>query len=140
MLVFLLAAVLVLIALWDWNWFKGPVERAVQARTGRALQIGNLDVDLGRTSTLRADAITFANARWAKQPNMATADRVEIDVRLWPLLRGRVELPEVRLTRPDLLLQTAPRKGEPGNWDFLGDSAGGTPPQLKRLRIDDGRL
>ena len=93
-LVFLLAAVLVLIALWDWNWFKGPVERAVQARTGRALQIGNLDVDLGRTSTLRADAITFANARWAKQPNMATADRVEIDVRLWPLLRGAWNCPK----------------------------------------------
>ncbi|WP_141651036.1 hypothetical protein, partial [Stenotrophomonas maltophilia] len=34
-LVFLLAAILLLIALWDWNWFKGPVERAVQARTGR---------------------------------------------------------------------------------------------------------
>ncbi|KAG1270977.1 hypothetical protein G6F66_013689 [Rhizopus arrhizus] len=71
---------------------------------------------------------------------MASADRVEIDVRVWPLLRGSVQLPEVRLTRPDVLLQTAPRKGEPGNWDFLGDSAGGPGPQLKRLRIDDGRL
>lgn len=140
MLVFLFAALLILIALWDWNWFKGPLERAVQARTGRVLQIGNLDVDLGRTSTLRADAITFANAPWSKQPRMASADRVEIDVRVWPLLRGSVQLPEVRLTRPDVLLQTAPRKGEPGNWDFLGDSKGGTAPQLKRLRIDDGRL
>ncbi|KAG0769178.1 hypothetical protein G6F22_017402 [Rhizopus arrhizus] len=71
---------------------------------------------------------------------MASADRVEIDVRVWPLLRGSVQLPEVRLTRPDVLLQTAPRKGEPGNWEFLGDSAGGPGPQLKRLRIDDGRL
>ncbi|WP_312705536.1 AsmA family protein [Stenotrophomonas lactitubi] len=139
-LVFLFAAILVLIALWDWNWFKGPVERAVQARTGRALHIGNLDVDLGRTTTVRADTLTFANAPWAKQPNMASADRVEIDVRVWPLLRGNVQLPEVRLTRPDVLLETAPRKGEPGNWDFLGDSKGGSTPQLKRLRIDDGRL
>lgn len=81
-LVFLLAAILILLALWDWNWFKGPVERAVQARTGRVLRIGNLDVDLGRTSTIRADAITFANASWAKQPEMASADRVEIDVRV----------------------------------------------------------
>lgn len=129
-----------LFALWDWNWFKGPVERAVQARTGRALHIGNLDVDLGRTSTIRADAITFANASWAKQPAMATADRVEIDVRVWPLLRGSVQLPEVRLTRPDVLLEAAPRKGDPGNWDFLGGSTGGASPQLKRLRIDDGRL
>lgn len=139
-LIFLLAAILLLIALWDWNWFKGPVERAVQSRTGRALHIGHLDVDLGRTSTIRADAITFANAPWAKQANMASADRVELDIRVWPLLRGSVQLPEVRLTRPDVLLETAPRKGDPGNWDFLGDSKGGSTPQLKRLRIDDGRL
>ncbi|MDX3933400.1 MAG: AsmA family protein [Stenotrophomonas sp.] len=139
-LVFLLAAILLLIALWDWNWFKGPVERVVQAKTGRALQIGNLDVDLGRVTTIRADSITFANADWAKQPKMASADRVEIDVRVWPLLRGSVQLPEIRLTRPDALLQTAPKADQAGNWDFMGESSGGEPLQLRRLHIDDGRL
>nr|WP_303750058.1 AsmA family protein [Stenotrophomonas sp. 610A2] len=134
-----LIAILVLILLWDWNWFKGPLERAVQARTGRVLQIGNLDVDLGRTTTVRGDDIRFANASWAKQPQMASADRVELDIRIWPLLRGSVQMPEIRLSRPDVLLQTAPRKGEPGNWDFLG-SGGGEPPQLKRLYITDGKL
>lgn len=140
MLVFLLAAILLLIALWDWNWFKGPVERVVQAKTGRALQIGNLDVDLGRVTTIRADSITFANAEWARQPKMASADRVEIDVRVWPLLRGSVQLPEIRLTRPDALLQTAPKADQAGNWDFMGESSGGEPLQLRRLHIDDGRL
>jgi uncharacterized protein involved in outer membrane biogenesis len=139
-LVFLLAAILLLIALWDWNWFKGPVERAVQAKTGRALHIGNLDVDLGRVTTIRADSITFANAQWARQPKMASADRVEIDVRVWPLLRGSVQLPEIRLTRPDALLQTAPKADQAGNWDFMGESSGGEPLQLRRLHIDDGRL
>lgn len=128
-----------LILLWDWNWFKAPLERAVQARTGRALHIGNLDVDLGRTTTVRGDAIRFANASWATQPQMATADRVELDIRIWPLLRGSVQIPEIRLSRPDVLLQTAPRKGDPGNWNFLA-TGGGTPPQLQRLRISDGRL
>jgi uncharacterized protein involved in outer membrane biogenesis len=135
----LLAAIVALFLLWDWNWFKGPLERAVQARTGRALHIGNLDVDPGRTTTIRADSVTFANASWAKQPQMASADRVEIDFRLWPLLRGSVQLPEIRLTRPDLLLQTAPGKDEPGNWSFLG-KGDGQPPQLQRLHITDGQL
>ena len=139
-LLFLIAAVVLLIALWDWNWFKGPVERAVQARTGRALHIGNLDVDLGRVTTIRADSLTFANADWARQPRMAAADRVEIDVRVWPLLRGSVQLPEIRLTRPDVLLQTATRADQPGNWDFMGESKGGEPLQLRRLHIEDGRL
>lgn len=137
---FLVALVLLVIALWDWNWFKGPVERAVQAKTGREFHInGNLDVDLGRVVTVRGDGLTFANAEWSKQPQMATADRAEIDVRFWPLLRGQVLIPEIRMTRPDLLLETAPRKDQPGNWDFLGPSDG-KPPVLQRLLIDDGRL
>ena len=140
MLVFLVALVLLVIALWDWNWFKGPVERAVQAKTGREFHInGNLDVDLGRVVTVRGDGLTFANAEWSKQPQMASADRAEIDVRFWPLLRGQVLIPEIRMTRPDLLLETAPRKDQPGNWDFLGPSDG-EPPVLQRLLIDDGRL
>ncbi len=137
---FLVALVLLVIALWDWNWFKGPVERAVQAKTGREFHInGNLDVDLGRVVTVRGDGLTFANAEWSKQPQMASADRAEIDVRFWPLLRGQVLIPEIRMTRPDLLLETAPRKDQPGNWDFLGPSDG-EPPVLQRLLIDDGRL
>ncbi len=139
-LVFLFALVLLVIALWDWNWFKGPVERAVQAKTGREFHIGgNLDVDLGRTLTVRGDGLTFANAQWSKTPRMASADRAEIDLRAWPLLRGQIRIPEIRLTRPDLLLETAPGKDQPGNWDFLGPSDG-DPPVLQRLLIDDGRL
>jgi uncharacterized protein involved in outer membrane biogenesis len=139
-LVFLVALILLVIALWDWNWFKGPVERAVQAKTGREFHIdGNLDVDLGRTLTVRADRLTFANAEWSKTPRMASADRAEIDLRAWPLLRGQVRIPEIRLTRPDLLLETAPGKDQPGNWDFLGPSDG-DPPVLQRLLVDDGRL
>lgn len=139
-LVFLFAMILLVIALWDWNWFKGPVERAVQAKTGREFHIGgNLDVDLGRTLTVRADGLTFANAEWSKTPRMASADRAEIDLRAWPLLRGQIRIPEIRLTRPDLLLETAPGKDQPGNWDFLGPSDG-EPPVLQRLLVDDGRL
>jgi len=138
--VFLFAALLILIALWDWNWFKGPVERAVQAKTGREFHIhGDLDVDLGRVTTVRGDGLTFANATWARQPQMATADRAEIDLRVWPLLRGQVRIPEIRLVRPDVLLETAPDKDQPGNWDFLGPSDG-DPPVLQRLLVDDGRL
>ena len=40
-----------LLAFWDWNWFKPLVERQVEARTGRTFEItGNLDVCLLYTS------------------------------------------------------------------------------------------
>ncbi|WP_295965961.1 AsmA family protein [uncultured Xanthomonas sp.] len=135
----LVLLLLVIILIFDWNWFKAPVERAVQARTGRAFHIdGNLDVDLGRIVTVRGDRLRFANADWSKQPQMASADRAELDIALWPLLRGRVRIPEIRLTKPDLLLETGPN-GQPGNWVF-GQSDGGRPVVLGALLVQQGHL
>jgi uncharacterized protein involved in outer membrane biogenesis len=133
------ALILLLIALWDWNWFRGPVERAVEARTGREFHLGHLDVDLGRVTTVRGDDITLANADWSKTPRMAAMDRAEIDVRFWPLLVGRVQIPEIRLSRPDLLLE-AGTNAHPGNWVFKESSGDGTLPKLGRLRVTDGQL
>ncbi|GAB3349415.1 AsmA family protein [Lysobacter tyrosinilyticus] len=128
----------ILVALWDWNWFKGPIERRVEAQTGRLFRIdGNIDVDLDwRTPTIRADALRFGNAAWSKQPVMAAADRVELKIRLWPLLRGQTRIPDLRLTRPLLRLEVGPQ--HIGNWKF--GSRGGRQPQFSRLWIDDGQV
>jgi uncharacterized protein involved in outer membrane biogenesis len=131
-------ALAVLIALWDWNWFKAPIERQVQARTGREFSIdGNLDIDLDwHTPTIRADALRFGNAPWSKRSVMAAADRVEFKIRLWSLLRGQVRVPDLRLTRPVLHLEIGPQRV--GNWKF--GRGGGTPPQFSQLWIDRGQV
>src|SRR5690606_12906801 len=130
----------VLVLLWDWNWFKGPVERAVEARTGRSFEIGgDLDVDLGRTTTIRAGALRLGNPDWSKQATMASADRLELRIRPFALLRGDVVIPGIRLAKPDVRLETGPAGG--GNWDFgLDDSGDGEPPRLQQVWIDDGHL
>lgn len=133
----LAALVILLIVFWDWNWFRGPVERAVQARTGREFHIGNLDVDLGRITTIRGDRLTFANAEWSRQPQMASVQRAEIDLRPWPLLRGEIRIPEIRLDRPELLLESGNAR-HPGNWVFGTRNGDGTLPTLGRLRIHQG--
>ena len=133
------ALIVILVVLWDWNWFRGPVERTVQARTGREFHLGHLDVDLGRITTIRGDDITLANAKWSKQARMASIERAEIDVRFWPLLAGRVRIPEIRLDKPDLLLE-AGDKQHPGNWVFDTQDGGGSLPTLGRLRVNDGKL
>src|SRR5690606_24049506 len=126
--------------LWDWNWFKGPVERAVEARTGRSFEIGgNLDVDLGRTTAIRADALQLGNPGWSRQPTMATADRLELQIRPFALLRGDIVIPLIRLASPDVRLEANPEGG--GNWGFgMDESADGEPPRLQRVWIDDGHL
>jgi uncharacterized protein involved in outer membrane biogenesis len=135
---FLLAALVLLACVWDWNWLKGPIERQVEARTGREFHIGgNLDVDLHWTApTIRADALRFGNARWSKQPVMASADRVEFSVRLWPLLRRQVHIPDLKLHRAVLHLEVGPQRV--GNWKF--GKGGETRTRFSRLSIDDGRL
>lgn len=140
-LALLVLALIVLVLLWDWNWFKRPVERMVEARTGRSFIIGgNLDVDLGRVTTVRAETLRFGNAGWAEEPVMAAADRLELQVEVLPLLfRRQVRLPEIRLTRPVVLLETNPAGGA-GNWGIdLGDGDG-EPAQIRRLWVDDGRM
>lgn len=131
------ALIAILIAIWDWNWFKGPVERQVEARTGRTFRIGgDLDVDLGWTPVVKADRVTFGNATWSRDPVMASAQRAELAIALWPLLRGRVLLPLIRLDQPRLLLETGPQ-GKPGNWVF-GEQGGESRIQFRRVDIQRG--
>lgn len=132
------AGLLALLLLWDWNWFRGPVERIVTARTGRSFDIaGDLDVDLGRTTVIRADRLALGNADWSDKPEMASTDRLELHVRLWPLLAGRVHIPELRLREPDILLETGK---DGGNWRFDGMEGDGDGPRIDLLHVESGRL
>ena len=131
-------AILVLILLWDWNWLKGPIERQVQARTGRSFDIGgDLDVDLGWTPTIRADDLRFGNAMWSKEPTMARTDRLEFTLELRRLLFERkLRIPDIRLGKPQLRLERGPQNV--GNWVF--GEPGGMEPEFRKVWIDDGRL
>ena len=139
-------ALVVLVAwlLFDWNWLKPPLERAVSNATGREFRIdGDLDVDLGRTITVSADRLRLANAPWSKEPRMGSAERVEIDIAPWPLLALRLRMKELRATRADLWLEAAPNGG--GNWVFddgRPDAPDTAEPRwrLDRLWIEDSRL
>lgn len=133
------ATIVVLAILFEWNWLRRPIERIVEWQTGRSFQIaGDLDVDLGRVTTVRADALTFGNAAWSKVPVMAAADRAELSVAVFPLIFQReTRIPRIHLTRPQLRLETGPEGT--GNWVF-GDRSGERRTLYRDLRIDDGRL
>ncbi|KQR13456.1 MULTISPECIES: AsmA family protein [Xanthomonas] len=134
-----IAIVAVLLLLFDWNWLRGPVERMVSAKTGRVFHLGHLDVDLGRTITVRGERLQLGNAAWSKRGAMAELNAAEIDVELWPLLRGKVRLPEIRLDQPTVLLE-AGDETHPGNWVFDTQKGDGSMPRLGRLLVTKGRL
>ncbi|MGY0505278.1 AsmA family protein [Luteimonas sp. e5] len=132
---------MVLILLWDWNWFKRPVERFVSASTGREFHIdGDLDVKLGRLTRIRVDGLRLGNAEWSKEALMASSERLEFTLPLLPaIFKHELRIPELRLTRPRLLLETGP-EGE-GNWVFKSRrKGGGNTPEFRQLWVEGGEL
>lgn len=105
----LVVAFALLLAFFPWDLLRGPLNRYVSDRTGRHFEITrHLDVKLGSTTRILADGIVFANPEWARDPQMLQAETAEIDIRLLPLLGGRIELPQVKLAKPKLGLQLEP--------------------------------
>lgn len=136
------AAVLLLsVVLLEWNMLRGPVEKLVSAQTGRPFAInGNLDVDLSLTPRIRAERITLGNAAWGTTPQMAELEAVEFSVRLLDLLRGRVVLPDLSLTRPNVVLER--HADGRRNWLFKEEELeeAGAAPTIGRLTIDQGTI
>src|SRR6266446_4075360 len=58
---FLVAAVVVLVAAWDWNWFRPMTEARASAALGRPVSIANLRVKLGWKPVLIAEGVQIAN-------------------------------------------------------------------------------
>ncbi len=129
----LLALLIVLLAFLNWNWARGPIQRAVYNMTGRELHIdGDLDLDFIPLE-VSAEKIRFGNASWSEQPVMASADRLEARVRFWPLLAGRFTLPRLTVDQPYLRIER--NSQGVGNWVF-GDPQRCKPGGCKqRLRI-----
>ncbi|VTU24761.1 putative assembly protein [Variovorax sp. PBS-H4] len=137
----LVAALLLLLALFPWDTLRGPINRYISEKTGRKFEITRrLDVDLGlRTATVKLDGIEFANPSWAREPYLVRAERATFDIRLWPLLAKRVVIPHIFLASPVLGLQME----EDGRrtWALGKDTADeGTVPVIGLLEVDQGTL
>jgi len=129
------------VALFDWNMLRGVVAKQVSQRTERSFAInGDLDVDLSMTPRIRMERIVLGNASWGSRPDMLSMDALEFRIRLWPLLKGEVIIPELSMTRPDILLETGPQGQK--NW-VMGKqepNKQSSPPTIGALNIDQGVL
>lgn len=135
----LLVMLALLVALFDWNWLREPISRRVSAATGRSFAIkGNLEVQLSLSPRIVAHDVVLGNAAWSAEPVMAQVERIEFRVDLFKLLIGRLDLPELTLSKPRVVLETSPA-GVP-NWVFGEDGQDGAAPAVSigRLAIDQG--
>lgn len=135
-----LLALVLLAVFFPWDWLRGPLNRYVSERTGRHFEITrHLDVKLGRTTRVIADGVEFANPDWAKDPQLLKAEGAEVDIRLLPLLRGRIELPLVTLHKPQLALQMEADGRR--SWALGRDTSDKSNlPDIGALVVDEGSL
>lgn len=137
----LLIGLLLLVLLFDWNWFRHPVERYISGKTHRTFTISDLNVKLGwsLTPTIRMKDLYFANADWSKNGDpMAKAEAVEFSISLRDLPE-KILIPRVALTKPDLLFERL--ADDRKNW-VLSDPTDKSPSKLRisTLSVDKGRL
>ncbi len=136
------ATLLVLLALlvlfFPWDLLREPVNRYVSGKTGRDFAITrHLDVNLGRETTITLDGVRFANPEWARDAQLVEADKVEVDVAFWPLLRGRIEMPRLHLYNPRVSLQQEPDGRR--SWAFGEDTSDESKlPKIGTVRVDGG--
>lgn len=127
--------------LFDSNWLKGPVERAISARVGRPFTIhGDLDIVPRLRPRFVMERVQLANPDWAAERDTLRLERAEVSVALLPLLRGAVVLPEVTLTDPVIDLER--NAAGKDNWTLPRDDASeedsGAAPVIGRLTVDRG--
>ena len=133
----LLVGLVVFLVLFDWNWFKGPIERRVSAATGREFRIeGDLKVKLGLTPTLSAEGVHFSNAPWSQHEEMVSIDRIDVSIALLRLFRREIELPLLNLERPLILLER--NQEGAANWEFGDEDS--TPAEPSRWSWHVGQL
>lgn len=139
-------ALLAMIALGG-NLLRGPAERYVSARLDRPFTIdGDLRISLWPPLGVSVERVAVGNASGFVDEPMLTLERGAVRLSLAALLRGRVELHEVVLDRPRVLL--ARDASGRANWRFGEDqdtrareeSPLDRLPAIGRLHIEGGEI
>lgn len=116
-LVVLIALVLIVPALIDWNSYKGEITARLEQALGRKVTIaGDLSMSLLPSPALSAHDVSLANIPGAEPPQMATVEALKVRIGLLPLLTGRVAVRSLVLEQPVVHLQKL-ADGR-ANWDF----------------------
>ncbi|MBM7130597.1 AsmA family protein [Dyella mobilis] len=125
----LVAALVLLVAFFDWNRLKPTIDNQVSTAIGRPFAIqGDLTAAWQREPgqsgwrgwvpwpTFTARNISIANPAWTKQPQFAQLDALQIRISPLPLLVHHVYVPSIQLVGPQIDLERD-KQGQ-ANWIF----------------------
>jgi AsmA protein len=125
--VLLVAAALIVPHLIDINQYHGKIQTQLERRLGRQVSLGNMGLSLFPPSFEVANTTIAEDPQFASGHPFATADKLSVSVKFWPLLRKEVEVNSLELVHPHIELV----RNAQGVWNFatLGQDAKPTPAQ-----------
>lgn len=130
--------------LFDWNRLKPFVERQASNAIGRPVTMSSFDVSLHRASWIEMHDIKVANAQGFEGADLLTIERVAVQVEIFPLLVGRVVIPEIAVLRPKGRFETNPAGKNNFTFDLGKDDNDGENSglniELGHLTIDEADL
>lgn len=130
----------------NFNYLRGPVANLITAITGRDAAIERINLDMGWVPVLTVDGISLGNADWATDtPNMVSVKRFQVAIRLKPLLRLQIVVPELLVDTPEIsLVRNADGMA---NWEFgAAEEEESAPPErsdfpiFEHLRLSNGDI
>lgn len=146
----LLAIAFTVIKATDFNAYRDYVAQRMKSATGRDLVIaGDVGVSFSLSPRLTARQVSFRNAAWSDQPQMASLGEIEAELDLISLLSGEIRIRDVVLRGGQVVVET--NKDGVGNWVLdLAPPAAPAPadsattasglPQVDHLIIEDVTL
>ena len=124
-----------------WDDYRDELTAQAEALTGRSVAIqGRIDLNLLPQPTLTLGQTTVASRSDADDGVRLKVDRLDLELKPLPLLRGRLDVEEVRLVRPVWQVEAAPG-GHPKLMQLTGIAAWLplTPGGPNRVSVVDGR-
>ncbi len=120
-LVVVIAAVLILTLYFDPNDYKDQLAEAVQTQTGRRVAIeGDIGLSVFPWLGIDVGRLELGNAPGFQEPVFASTERVQIRVKLLPLLKKQIQMDTVTLH--GLRLKLARDEQGRGNWEDLAQA------------------
>jgi uncharacterized protein involved in outer membrane biogenesis len=117
----------------DWNDYRGPLTRQAEAITGGAVAIeGRISFSLLPSPTLTLARTRLTGGSVGGRAQLAV-DRIDLRLRMLPLMRGEIQLGDIRLVRPILELDRSHDQG-------AQSPSAGRDPVLSLIAIRPNRL
>src|SRR5215472_38378 len=123
--VIVIAAALIIPRLVDINKYHSQIQAQLEKKLGRQVSLGEMKLSLFPPSFQVSDPVIAEDKAFDTGRPFATAERLAVSIKFWPLLRKEVDVKSLRLDRPHIELV----RNAQGEWNFatLGQEGAAAP-------------